>query len=221
MKSWTDEEVKILKENYNKLSNEGLIKLFPNKSFQAIYKKAYNLGLRKTPEIEFLNRSEVRKGEKNSNWKGGRKKTPNGYVQVHMPNHPRADKNGYVMEHIVVFEEVTGITVPCNCCVHHLNGIKGDNRIENLCMMEFGAHTVMHHTGHKNSAETREKISQKAKERLKDETKHPSYKQVDIQKCLKEREMGKTVSQICKENGITRRTYYNKLRKQEEVHEQC
>ena len=120
MKSWTDEEVKILKENYNKLSNEGLIKLFPNKSFQAIYKKAYNLGLRKTPEIEFLNRSEVRKGEKNSNWKGGRKKTPNGYVQVHMPNHPRADKNGYVMEHIVVFEEVTGITVPCNCCVHHL-----------------------------------------------------------------------------------------------------
>ena len=61
MNRWTKEEVEILKENYNKLSNENLTKLFPNKSFQAIYKKAYHLGLRKTSDIEFLN---SRKSEK-------------------------------------------------------------------------------------------------------------------------------------------------------------
>jgi hypothetical protein len=67
------------------------------------------------------------------------------------------------MEHIVVFEEATGIRVPDNCCVHHLNGDKSDNRIENLCMMQHSAHTVFHHTGAKRSEKTKNNI-RKAKE---------------------------------------------------------
>ena len=160
MKTWVEEEVEILVANYNQATNSELQKLIPNKSLQGIYKKAYKMGLRKNPDIEFLNRSNARKGEKSSSWKGGIKITPAGYRQVLCPNHHRADGNGYVMEHILVWEQATGVAVPKDCCIHHLNGNKTDNRIQNLCMMQKAAHTVFHHTGAKRSVETKTKISE-------------------------------------------------------------
>lgn len=144
MKTWTPEEVEILKENYNKVSNEELSRLLPNKSALGIYKKAYKLGIRKLPEIEFLNRSTSRKGEKGSNWKGGVQYSSKGYRMIYRPGYEGADSRGYVMEHIYIFENATGIKVPPNCCIHHLNGNKQDNRIENLCMMTHSAHTAFH-----------------------------------------------------------------------------
>jgi hypothetical protein len=134
--------------------------LLPNKSAQGIYKKAYKMGLRKSSEITFVNRSEANRGEKSGNWRGGARKTTHGYRQVLMPWHPRADSSGYVMEHIAVWEEETGVTVPPGFCIHHLNGNKSDNRIENLCLMLHGAHTKYHHSGKKRSEETRAKISE-------------------------------------------------------------
>lgn len=160
MKTWTQEEIDTLKANYNTATNERLAELIPNKTPLAIYKKAWKLGLRKTPEIEFLNRSNARKGEKASNWKGGTKITPSGYRQILCPEHHRSDSGGYVLEHIFVWEQATGVPVPTDCCIHHLNGNKLDNRIQNLCMMQKTAHTIFHHTGTKRSAETRIKISQ-------------------------------------------------------------
>lgn len=136
------------------------MKLFPNKSPISVYKKAYKLGLRKRKDIKFLNMSNARKREKASNWKGGVRTTSKGYKQILMPEHKRADATGYVMEHIVVYESATGIEVPDGCCIHHLNGIKSDNRIENLCMMTNSAHTVFHHTGAKRSDGTKKKISE-------------------------------------------------------------
>lgn len=164
MKTWTAEELDILYAYYNTATNSQIALVLPNKTPLAIYKKAYKLGLRKTDEIEFRNRSEVRKGEKAANWKGGVRTTRAGYRQRLCPDHPRADGCGYVMEHILVWEKATGIPVPIDCCIHHLNGIKSDNRIENLCMMQHAAHTVFHHTGAKRSAETKTKIS-KSKEK--------------------------------------------------------
>lgn len=136
------------------------MKLFPNKSPNSVYKKAYKLGLRKSKDIKFLNMSNARKREKASNWKGGVRTTSKGYKQILMPEHKRADATGYVMEHIVVYESATGIEVPDGCCIHHLNGIKSDNRIENLCMMTNSAHTVFHHTGARRGDDTRRKISE-------------------------------------------------------------
>ena len=144
MKTWTPAEIEILKANYNKVSNEELGKLLPNKSALGIYKKAYKLGIRKAPEIEFLNRSNSRKREKGSNWRGGVKYTSKGYRMILLPEHKKADSKGYVMEHIYVFEKETGISIPPNCCIHHINENKQDNRIENLCMMTHSAHTSYH-----------------------------------------------------------------------------
>ena len=160
MKTWTSEEKAILIENYNKVSNKELLALIPTKSAYGIYKKAYKLGLRKTPEITFINRSEAKSGEHSGNWNGGKRTTRKGYRQVLMPQHPRSDSSGYVMEHIVVWENASGMALPTNCCIHHLNGDKSDNRIENLCVMLHGAHTVFHHTGAKRSVETKKKISE-------------------------------------------------------------
>ena len=159
MKTWAEDEVSILLTHYNSVSNTALEQMLPDKTPLAIYKKAYKLGLRKAPEIEFLNRSEARNGDKGANWHGGMQTTKAGYRLVLCPGHHRADPRGYVMEHILVWEKESGTMLPDNCCIHHLNGIKDDNRIENLCVMLHGAHTAFHHTGVRLSKETREKIS--------------------------------------------------------------
>lgn len=135
--TWTDHETELLKTKYLNSTNEELVRLFPSKTFIAIYKKARQLGLWRSKEIEFKNRSSAKRRENSSAWNGGRRLTRKGYVQILMPEHKRADSSGYVMEHIAVYERETGIEIPPCCCIHHLNGIKNDNRIENLCMNDF------------------------------------------------------------------------------------
>ena len=143
----------ILIDKYGKIPNCELENLIPNKTPLAIYKKAYKMGFRKTREQQFINRSLSRLGSKCPTWKGGRKKTKKGYIQILKKDHKRADRNGYVFEHIYVFEKETGIEVPKSCVVHHINGIKDDNRIENLCLMTFGAHTAYHNMERNNKHE--------------------------------------------------------------------
>ena len=157
-KEWSGEETELLIEKYNSVSNEELLKLFPDRTYISLYKKARKLGIYKNKNIEFMNRSLANRGEKSGNWNGGKRKTSKGYIQILCPDHPRADSSGYVMEHIVIFERETGIEIPQNCCIHHLNGNKSDNRIENLCMMTHASHTVFHHKGVSHSLEAIEKI---------------------------------------------------------------
>lgn len=72
------------------------------------------------------------KGENHPSWKGGRTITREGYVKVHAKGHPRADRHGMVWEHQIVMEGNIGRTLTREENVHHLNGIRDDNRIENL-----------------------------------------------------------------------------------------
>ena len=211
-KTWSKDETERLKSCYQSMTNEELIEEFPDRTLLSIYKKARSLGMYKEYYIEWKNRSNANKRENASNWKGGRKTTKAGYIMILLPSHHRADRNGYVMEHIVIFERETGIIIPDGCCIHHINGDKSDNRIQNLCMMTHAAHTIMHSTGRKYSDKSKRIMSEKAKERLRDKTKHPAYKDIDIMKLIDEVKSGQTVESVCRKYGICKSTFYEKKR---------
>lgn len=98
-------------------------------------------GKKKTPEQIEKSASKIRgranlknSGENNSKWKGGRNYTGRGYVKIYCKNHPstKGKRNPYVLEHRLVMEKYLGRYLTSKEIIHHKNGIKDDNRIQNL-----------------------------------------------------------------------------------------
>ena len=54
-----------------------------------------------------------------------------GYVFVYLPGHPRT-KAKYIQQHVLVMEKYLNRFLTIGENVHHKNGVKDDNRIENL-----------------------------------------------------------------------------------------
>jgi len=79
--------------------------------------------------------SDALSGSRHYAWQGGKSKTSTGYIEVYMPEHPRANKRKRVYEHILVWESTHSRKLRKGEIVHHLNGIKDDNRPENLIAM--------------------------------------------------------------------------------------
>ena len=75
---------------------------------------------------------KLRFGPKNTKWKGGKHITTDGYVMVLNRGHPNAENDGYMREHRLVMSEHLGRPLLKSETVHHKNGNKQDNRIENL-----------------------------------------------------------------------------------------
>lgn len=78
-------------------------------------------------------------GRNNPNYKGG-SISQRGYIYKLLPTHPRANVAGYVCEHILVWEEANGRSLPDGWCIHHLNGIRKDNRPVNLFALPKRSH---------------------------------------------------------------------------------
>ncbi len=75
---------------------------------------------------------EHRSGKYSVNWKGGRVVTFHGYVLLHKPNHWSSNSQGYVKEHRYIIEKKICRKLKFREKVHHINGNKQDNSMENL-----------------------------------------------------------------------------------------
>ena len=89
-----------------------------------------------------------RLGEGNPNWNGGRHIDTKGYIRVLNPEHKYADNKGYVKEHKLVWYTHNG-DIPDGYCVHHKNGNKKDNKIDNLVLMLISDHSKLHFKNNK------------------------------------------------------------------------
>ncbi len=76
--------------------------------------------------------ANIAKMKKAGRYQIPRTKTGQGYVLIWKPDHPNATLQNRVLEHVLVMEEHIGRLLYPKETVHHMNGVKDDNRIENL-----------------------------------------------------------------------------------------
>jgi hypothetical protein len=85
--------------------------------------------------------------EQNGNWRGGKQLEASGYILINVFgfNHPFATKRNTVKEHRLVMEKHLGRYLLPSEIVHHINGDRSDNRIENLKLFGNNSeHTKFH-----------------------------------------------------------------------------
>jgi hypothetical protein len=92
------------------------------------------------------------KGIKHPRWKGGKRIDTSGYVYLWMPHHHSIANSvkRYVPEHRIVMEKHLKRELLKREVVHHINGNKLDNRIENLIVLSQSEHIKRHHSENKN-----------------------------------------------------------------------
>lgn len=78
-------------------------------------------------------------------WHNGKqaRQDDQGYVLVWQPDHPNKAFKGWQYEHRLVAEHVIGRFLDSSEHVHHVNGVKDDNRPENLAVLDGAAHAVL------------------------------------------------------------------------------
>lgn len=94
------------------------------------------------------------RGERNARWNpNARRLTSHGYVAVRVPiGHPHGwgpkslRSFAYAYEHVLVMMDHLGRSLAANEVVHHRNGAKTDNRIENLELLTSSEHMFEHST---------------------------------------------------------------------------
>lgn len=92
-------------------------------------------------------------GDKHPNWKGGSYRDGDGYIVVKLETqsffYPMCHTRSYLFEHRLIMARHLGRCLKPKEYVHHKNGIKDDNRIENLELFgSVGEHSKRHSLGY-------------------------------------------------------------------------
>lgn len=69
---------------------------------------------------------------------------PDGYIQIYLPDHHRASRQGYVLEHIVVAEKKYNRKITRQEAVHHIDRNRSNNHPDNLVVMTHSEHQKLH-----------------------------------------------------------------------------
>ena len=92
-------------------------------------------------------------GKSHPAWRGGRTRD-GGYTLIKLdPSnffYPMVDNGGYIREHRLVMAQRLGRCLQSWECVHHKNGVKTDNKPENLELTTHGSHILSHSRGYKH-----------------------------------------------------------------------
>lgn len=88
-------------------------------------------------------RTGPRSGPGHPEWKGGRIQRK-GYWYIYAPEHPRATKAGYVLEHRLVMEHELGRYLETHEVVHHRDRNRENNAPENLQVFGSNAEHLRH-----------------------------------------------------------------------------
>ena len=85
-------------------------------------------------------------GEEAWHYKGGKRKRPDGYLEILSNNHPNKTKDGYVLEHRLVMEKHIKRYLTKEEIVHHIDENKSNNSIDNLELLSSRSeHSKLHH----------------------------------------------------------------------------
>lgn len=78
-------------------------------------------------------------------WGGGWRVNKDGYIEIYVDQHPNHRKyTKYILEHRLVMEKAIGRYLLRTEVVHHKNGVKDDNRIENLQLFSENSEHLRH-----------------------------------------------------------------------------
>jgi len=92
--------------------------------------------------MQYLWRIKVLNYKNATKWKGGIRTTKDG-IKIYQPNHPNACDNA-VFQHRLVIEKKLGRYLKSWEIIHHINGDKFDNNINNLYLMTSKQHNNYH-----------------------------------------------------------------------------
>lgn len=134
-KEWS-KQLKKQRENY-KLKGRNK---FPNTCI--VCSKVF-MSVRK--DRKFCSAKCISTGENNGRWIGGKQINSQGYILIYSPNHPYKSINNNVLEHRLVMENKIGRFLNPVEQIHHINGIKHDNRIENLILCKNNSEHMKYH----------------------------------------------------------------------------
>jgi len=107
------------------------------------------------------------RGEKSSTWKGGRFKSPDGYIYIYigkddffspMATSSRHRWGGYILEHRLVIAKYLKRCLDKTELVHHKDGDRQNNIISNLVLSSKKKHPQGYSLGYKQGFADAEKL---------------------------------------------------------------